>query len=116
MSHVKLNSRHKRKIRIRKKIKGTSERPRLSVFRSNKYIYAQIIDDVEGKTLVSASSGGKQEKSAANKAAAASVGKLVAEKALEKKIDTVVFDRNGYRFHGVIKEIADSARTAGLKF
>ena len=117
MAHVKYSSREKRKHRIRKKIKGTSDRPRLSVFRSNKYIYAQIIDDVEGKTIASASSSqndGKQ--SAANKVSAAAVGKLVAEKAIEKKINSVVFDRNGYRFHGVIKEIADSARNAGLKF
>jgi len=106
------------KFRIRKKIKGTPERPRLCVFRSNKEIYAQIIDDVSGKTLVAASSmekslrnykGTKTEKSIA-------VGKLIAEKALQKGISAVVFDRNGYLYHGRVKALADAAREAGLKF
>lgn len=114
MAHVKLSSRDKRKVRIRKKIEGTSDKPRLTVFKSNKYVYAQIIDDSVGRTVVSANS--MKDASGANRASAAVVGKLVAEKALEKKIETVVFDRNGYRYHGVIKEIADSARNAGLKF
>jgi large subunit ribosomal protein L18 len=106
------------KFRIRKKIKGTPERPRLCIFRSNKEVYAQIIDDVSGKTLVAASSmekalknfkGTKTEKSIA-------VGKLIAEKALQKGISAVVFDRNGYLYHGRVKALADAAREAGLKF
>jgi large subunit ribosomal protein L18 len=106
------------KFRIRKKIKGTPERPRLCIFRSNKEVYAQIIDDVSRKTLVAASSmekalknfkGTKTEKSIA-------VGKLIAEKALQKGISAVVFDRNGYLYHGRVKALADAAREAGLKF
>jgi large subunit ribosomal protein L18 len=106
------------KYRIRKKIKGTPERPRLCVFRSNKEIYAQIIDDTSGRTLVAASSmekamrnfkGTKTEKSIA-------VGKLIAEKAKQKGIHSVVFDRNGYLYHGRVKALADAAREAGLNF
>ena len=118
MSHVKLTLREKRKQRIRKKITGSAERPRFTVFRSNRYIYAQVIDDSCQKTIVSASSlaEGSAETARANKASAEIVGKLLAERALQKGIKSVVFDRNGYHYHGVIKQIAESARTAGLEF
>ncbi len=116
----KKNKRLRRKIRIRKKIKGTPERPRLTVFRSLKYIYAQIIDDESGVTLVSASTLEKdireKLKSTKDVEAAKAVGELVAKRALEKGIETVVFDRNGYRYHGRVKALADAAREAGLKF
>ncbi len=114
MAHVKLTLREKRKQRIRKKIEGTTERPRLSVFRSNKYIYAQIIDDQCQVTLAEANS--LTVKGSANKASADQVGKLIAERAIAKGVKTVVFDRSGYMYHGVIKQIADSAREAGLVF
>lgn len=119
MATLKREERRQRiKYRIRKKIKGTPERPRLCVFRSNKEIYAQIIDDVSKKTLVAASSrekalknlkGTKTEKSVA-------VGKLIAEKAKQKGIQAVVFDRNGFLYHGRVKALADAARNAGLNF
>jgi large subunit ribosomal protein L18 len=103
---------------VRKKISGSAEIPRLCVYRSEKNIYAQIIDDVAGKTLVSASSLDKDfaGKVGSNKEAAKLVGELVAKKAIEKGIENVVFDRGGYIFHGRIKELADAARGAGLKF
>ncbi len=102
------------KAKIRTKIAGTSERPRLSVFRSNKFIYAQLIDDTTGKTLTQASDvkvtkGTKSER-------AKVVGKMIAEAALGKKIDKVVFDRNGFKYTGRIKLVADEARVGGLKF
>jgi len=107
-------------VRVRKKIKGTPERPRLNVFRSLKHIYAQVIDDSTGTTLVSASTldGALKGtlKSGGNKEAAKAVGKLVAERALEKGIKKVVFDRGGYLYHGRVKELADAAREAGLDF
>ena len=107
----------KRHKRVRAKISGTPERPRLSVFRSEKNIYAQIIDDVNGVTLVAASSVEKDfEGSGSNKEAAAKVGKLVAERAVAKGIEDVVFDRGGYIYHGRVKELADGAREGGLKF
>ena len=107
----------KRHKRVRGKISGTPERPRLSVFRSEKNIYAQIIDDVNGETLVAASSVEKDfEGSGSNKEAAAKVGKLVAERAVAKGIEDVVFDRGGYIYHGRVKELADGAREGGLKF
>ncbi len=104
--------------RIRKKVKGTSERPRLAVFRSLNHIYAQVIDDANGVTLCSASS---VEKSAGadkggNIDAAKSIGKLIAERAKEKGINTVVFDRGGYIYHGRVKSLAEAAREAGLQF
>lgn len=105
--------------RIRKKLLGTSERPRLNVYRSLNHIYVQVIDDLEGVTLVSASSAeGKQESrtSGGNLAAAKNVGKTIAERAKSKGIDKVVFDRGGYIYHGRVKALADSAREAGLKF
>ena len=107
----------KRHNRVRGKISGTPERPRLSVFRSEKNIYAQIIDDVAGNTLVSASSVEKGfEGSGANKEGARTVGKLVAERALAKGIEEVVFDRGGYIYHGRVQELAEGAREGGLKF
>ncbi|MFZ1986614.1 MAG: 50S ribosomal protein L18 [Desulfatitalea sp.] len=113
-------ARVKRKARIRKRMTGTPERPRLSVFRSAKHIYAQIIDDRGGSTLVTASSvegAFKEQPKFATKVAAASfVGKLVAQRALEKGIKKVVFDRNGFLYHGRVKAISDGAREAGLDF
>jgi len=111
-------SREKRHLRIRQTLKGTAEKPRLSVFRSNSQIYAQIIDDVTGTTLCSASSLDKELKLAngSNVAAATEVGTLVAKRALALKIETVVFDRGGYLFHGRVKALAEAARAAGLKF
>jgi large subunit ribosomal protein L18 len=103
--------------RIRRKLRGTSERPRLAVFRSVAHIYAQVIDDNAGSTLVSASSvdkGGRTN--GGNVAAAKAIGKLVAERAKEKGIQQVVFDRGGYQYHGRIKALADAARAAGLEF
>ena len=117
MAFSKLNRRAKIKRRIRKKISGTSMVPRLSVFRSNKQIYAQVIDDVTGKTLVSASSYNNKAAEKKNKSdQAAVVGKEVAEKAVKAGIESVVFDRNGYLYHGRVKSLADSAREGGLKF
>jgi len=112
-------ARIKRQARIRKKIRGTSEKPRLSVFRSAKHVYAQVIDDSAGATLVTASSVEKDFKAQAKfedkKAAAAFVGKLIAQRALDKGIKKVVFDRNGFLYHGRVKAISDGAREAGLK-
>jgi large subunit ribosomal protein L18 len=106
--------------RIRKKLSGTPVRPRLAVFRSNKHIYAQVIDDAKGTTLTAASSldvdAKKDVKNGGNVAAAKAVGKLVAERAKAKGIDAVLFDRGGYLYHGRIKALADAAREAGLKF
>jgi len=112
--------RQRRHLRVRKKIVGTSERPRLNVYRSNANIYAQIIDDSEGKTLVSASTLDKaiadKVDNGGNIEAAAEVGKLVAERALASGITNVVFDRGGYIYHGRVKAVADAAREAGLVF
>lgn len=107
----------RRHARVRNKISGTAECPRLCVFRSNTGVYAQIIDDVKGVTLVAASTLDKDVKNKhANKEAAREVGTLIAKRAAEKKISNVVFDRGGYIYHGVIKELADAAREGGLKF
>jgi len=107
-------------VRVRKKISGTAERPRLCVYRSLKHIYAQVIDDVSGTTLVAASSLDEALKGklgyTGNKQAAREVGKLIGAKAIEKGIKQVVFDRGGYLYHGRIKELADGAREAGLEF
>jgi large subunit ribosomal protein L18 len=104
-------------VRIRQKVRGTAARPRLAVFRSLTNIYVQVIDDVEGSTLVSASTIEKGKRSAGgNLAAAKSIGKLVAERAKEKGIQKVVFDRGGYIYHGRVKALADAAREAGLEF
>ena len=105
--------RHKR---VRAKISGTAERPRLDVFRSAKNIYAQIIDDVAGVTLVSASTAEKSFTEYGNKEAAKKIGQIVAERCKAKGIETVVFDRGGYVFHGRVKELADGAREGGLQF
>lgn len=109
--------RTRRHLRVRRKISGTAERPRLCVYRSNTNIYVQIIDDVEGKTLVQASTLDKEVKTKhANKEAAKEVGTLIAKRAADKKIENVVFDRGGYIYHGVVKELAEAAREGGLKF
>src|ERR1700689_432193 len=104
--------------RIRLKLKGSQERPRLAVFRSLKHIYAQVIDDKQGKTLAAASSGEKNSSvgSGGNLAGAKEVGKLIAERAKTKGINKVVFDRGGYLYHGRVKALADAAREAGLEF
>ncbi len=115
MAFSKTARRAKIKRRIRKKISGTPNMPRLSVFRSNKQIYAQIIDDTTGTTLVSASSYKNKAAKGSKSEVAAIVGKEVAEKAKKAGIETVVFDRNGYLYHGRVKSLADSAREGGLK-
>jgi large subunit ribosomal protein L18 len=112
---IKEERRKKIKQRVRGKISGTTERPRLTVFRSNKQIYAQVIDDISGKTLAAASSITLKEK-AAKTEIAAKVGELVARKSIEAGIQSVVFDRNGYLYHGRVKQLADAARKGGLKF
>ena len=117
---AKLTGRQRRKYRIRNKVSGSPERPRLSVFRSGKHIYAQVIDDESGKTLAAASTlspdlkgtFGEGDKSDAAK----KVGALLAKMCLEKKVEQVVFDRNGYLYHGRVKALADGAREAGLSF
>lgn len=117
--NFKSQARLKRKKRIRKKIFGTPEKPRLTVFRSSKQIYAQIINDVDGQTLVSASSLDKKVKEQPgfeNKASVAHfIGKLIAERAIEKGLKQVVFDRNGFLYHGRVREVSNGAREAGLK-
>ncbi len=116
----KTRRRIKVKYRIRKKINGTASRPRLSVFRSNKHIYAQLIDDEAGRTLVAASTHSKElagQLEGLNKTEQAKlVGKLLAEKAVKADIKSVVFDRNGYKYHGRVKALADGAREGGLNF
>jgi large subunit ribosomal protein L18 len=118
--NLKTKARLKRKKRIRKHLVGTQERPRLSVFRSSKHIYAQVIDDTHGHTLVAASSLDKivkEQPEFENKIAVASfVGKLLGERALNKGIGKVVFDRNGFLYHGRVKAVSDGAREAGLNF
>lgn len=118
---TKKNSRVRSKTKIRKKIFGTSDRPRLTVFRSLKYMYVQMIDDVTGNTLVAASSLSPEIREAIKSVKGASdrakmVGKLAAEKAAAKSITMVVFDRNGYQYHGNVKAVAEGAREGGLKF
>jgi len=116
----KKESHLKRKRRIRRKIRGTSERPRFNVYRSNNHIYAQVIEDITGKTLVAASTISKdiKDKIKKNKKAEAAkkVGEFIAKKAIAKGIDKVVFDRGGFLYHGRVKAVADGAREAGLKF
>ena len=116
MSLTKSDRRQRIRYRIRKTISGTATNPRLSVFRSNKEIYAQLIDDVNGVTLLAASSREKEVGKGTNVEVAAAVGKLVAEKALKAGIDAVTFDRGGYLYHGRIQSLAEGARAAGLKF
>ena len=114
MTIKKVERRIKIKYRIRKSVNGTAERPRMSVFRSNKQIYVQVINDLTGKTIVSASSLGME--TMPKKEQAAKVGELIAKKALEAGVNQVVFDRNGYLYHGRVKELADGARKGGLNF
>jgi large subunit ribosomal protein L18 len=116
MSLSKPERRQRIRFRIRKTVSGTATNPRLSVFRSNKEIYAQLIDDVNGVTLLAASSREKEIEKGTNVEVASAVGKLVAEKALKAGIETVTFDRGGYLYHGRIKSLAEGARAAGLKF
>jgi large subunit ribosomal protein L18 len=117
---MKIVGRERRKLRIRKKVNGTKERPRLTVFRSARHIYAQVIDDTSGATLAHASTLSKDLKGTLeedNKVAAAKkVGALIAKICKSKKIDKVVFDRNGYLYHGRVSALADAAREGGLKF
>lgn len=119
MSLTKTERRKRIKLRIRRTLKGTSDRPRVAIFRSNKQIYAQVVDDENGKTLLSASSREK-EVAAASKGSkieqAALVGKLLANKCKEAGIDSIVFDRGGYKYHGRVKSLAEAAREGGLKF
>lgn len=113
----KREKRERRHRRVRARVYGTSERPRLSVFRSNRHVLLQLIDDRTSKTIVWASDRGlKKKKGAPRKEVAFSVGELLAKKAKEKKITGVIFDRGGYAYHGVIKEVAEGARKGGLKF
>lgn len=117
---LRTEGRKRRHVRIRKKVTGTPERPRLCIYRSLKQMYAQIVDDVAGHTLVSASSAngqmGDYKGHRGNREAAGMVGQLIAKKAIEKGIKKVVFDRSGYLYHGRVKALADAAREAGLEF
>jgi large subunit ribosomal protein L18 len=113
------NARIRRHTRVRKKVRGTADRPRLAVFRSNKHITAQVIDDVTGRTLASASTtstGLRSEGDTGNKTGATTVGRLVAERAKAAGVSKVVFDRGGFRYHGRVAAVADAAREAGLEF
>ena len=114
MTTKKVERRIKIKYRIRKSVSGTAERPRMSVFRSNKQIYVQVINDIEGKTLAAASSLGLEAMPKIEQAA--KVGEMIAAKAQEAGVSAVVFDRNGYLYHGRVKSLADAARKGGLKF
>ncbi|WP_420148819.1 50S ribosomal protein L18 [Spirosoma sp.] len=117
MATNKQERRQRIKFSIRAKVSGTSERPRLSVFRSNKAIYAQLIDDIAGHTLASASSVELKSEAEGNTVETAKkVGQRLAEKAVAQNINSVVFDRNGYLYHGKVKALADAAREGGLKF
>jgi len=117
---AKRQGRIRRHKRVRKNVFGSAEKPRLCVYRSNEHIYAQLVDDVSGKTLVTASSIGKEGrakvKDGGNTSGAVEVGKMIAERAKEAGIETVVFDRGGNQYHGRVKALADAAREAGLKF
>jgi large subunit ribosomal protein L18 len=116
MALSKLERRQRIKYRIRKIVSGTATKPRLSVFRSNKEIYAQLVDDVAGTTLAAVSSRDKSIASGSNSDVATAVGKGIAEVATKAGIETVAFDRNGYLYHGRVKTLAEAAREAGLKF
>lgn len=116
MCAVKQEQRYRRHKRIRAKIKGTAQAPRLSVFRSSKHIYAQLVDDERGKTLVAAREAELKRVKGKKADIAREVGKLIAEKALAKKITKVVFDRGGYKYHGRVKALAEGARGGGLQF
>ena len=114
----KNQTRRKVHVRIRRKVTGTAERPRLSIYRSLNHIYAQVVDDLQGVTLAAASSNekGDGKRSGGNVASAKALGKMIAERAKAKGITRVVFDRGGYQYHGRVKALADAAREAGLKF
>ena len=118
MSVSRSQARARRHVRVRKKVRGTAERPRLAVFRSNRHIYAQVIDDVNGRTLAAASTVETDARSTPTGTvdAAKAVGKLVAERALKKGVKEVAFDRGRYLFHGRVKALADAAREGGLNF
>jgi large subunit ribosomal protein L18 len=120
VNSLKLTRRTQRKARTSGSVRGNTERPRLSIFRSVKNIYAQVIDDTTGKTIAAASSVAKEAKGklkhGGNRTAAVEIGKTIAAKAIEKGVTQVAFDRNGYRYHGRVKALADAAREAGLKF
>ena len=112
-----VTGRARRKKRIRKKVSGVAERPRLSVFRSTKHIYAQVIDDHSGSTIASSSTLSKAVEAGSSKVdSAKAVGEAVAKACIDKGVETVVFDRNGFRYHGRVRALADAAREAGLKF
>ncbi len=112
-----MDTRSRRRARVRRRLRGTPERPRLSVYRSNRYIYAQVIDDTEGVTLAAASSQEPTLRSdRLNIETAAKVGSLVADRAKEAGVTAVIFDRGGYKYHGRLKALADAAREAGLEF
>lgn len=117
---MQIVGRERRKLRIRRKIQGTSERPRLTIFRSAKHIYAQVVDDVAGTTLVHSSTLAREVRTAIEEddksGAAKKVGLAIAKALLAKGVDKIVFDRNGYLYHGRVKALADGAREAGLKF
>lgn len=113
--HNKVESRNRIHLRIRKKVQGSETRPRLAIFRSLKHIYAQVIDDAAGRTLISASSREEGLSDGGNRKGAAEVGKLIASRCREKGIEAVVFDRGGFKYHGRVKALADAAREAGLK-
>lgn len=117
MKGSRQDARNRRHTRVRKRVHGTSDRPRLAIFRSNKYIYAQVIDDTEARTLAAASSQESDLRSSAlNIDTASKVGALVASRAKEAGVENVVFDRGGFKFHGKIKALADAAREEGLEF
>ncbi len=108
--------RQRRKTGIRKRVAGTASQPRLTVFRSSKHMYAQVVDDLSGKTLASAGTVGLKLEKTADTGAAAAVGKAIAEQAKQAGVERVAFDRNGYKYHGRVKALADAAREGGLKF
>lgn len=116
MIESKKDKRQKVRFKIRKKVSGTKEMPRLAIFRSNKEIYAQLVDDVNGVTIANVSSRDKEIKATSKTDAASAVGKGIAEQATKAGLDTVAFDRNGYLYHGRVKVLAEAAREAGLKF
>ncbi len=114
-ANTKIEKRLQRKRRVRSKVSGNLDRPRLSVFRSNKHLFVQLIDDVKAVTLVSVNDQEVKEEKATKKARALLVGELIAKKALAKKIKKAVFDKSGYKYHGIVKEIAGGARKGGLE-
>jgi large subunit ribosomal protein L18 len=113
---IKEVSRRRRQTRVRRRLRGTDARPRLSVFRSNRHMYAQVISDESGQTLAAASTLNLEGAKSGNRAAARQVGERIAQLCLERNIQAVVFDRNGFLYHGRVKEVAEGARAGGLKF